>query len=214
MIGRTIYEDLFGIVPSKSQQRMVEIAEATIKTYVKLGVDAATYEKIAKTAKVSRPLILHYFPDYDTLFLFVARYIRATFQNYVLTRVAQQATPDKQLRAYVESCFEWSHECASHAKVWGLFYFYCAIKPKFEALNTDLVKMGAERLSILIEYGNKSAHFKCKNPAKAARQIQIHITGAMTSLITESRDFNADLKGSTVDLCMMLVEVQDPKKHY
>ncbi len=206
MVGKTIYEDLFGILPSKPQRRMVEIAEATIKTYVKVGVEAATFERIAKTAKVSRPLILHYFPDYDSLFLFVAKYIRATFQNFVLEKMSRQKTAEKQLQTYIESCFEWNVEYSSHAKVWALFYFYCAIKPKFEALNTQLVKMGTERLSLLIEQGKKLGEFNCLHSGATARYIQIHITGALTSIATESQTFNTELKKSTLSLCMAMVK--------
>lgn len=206
MIGKTIYQDLFGIVPSKSQKRMVEIAEAAIKTYVRLGVEAATYEKIAKAARVSRPLILHYFPDYDSLFLFVAKYIRATFQNYVLVKVSQQTAPDKQLQAYVEACFAWNDDFPMHAKVWGLFYFYCAIKPQFEVLNTQLVEMGLDRLTALIENGKEKGLFRCLDSKSSARQIQIHITGALTSLATEARELNAELTNQTHKICMAIAK--------
>ena len=69
----TIGKGLFDDAPSKSQRTQIRIAEAAVKLYAKLGAQATIFEKIAEAAKVSRPLILRYFPTYQSLLLFMAQ---------------------------------------------------------------------------------------------------------------------------------------------
>ncbi len=110
VIEASIYEDLFGLVPSKGQQRMVQIAEGAIKTYVRLGIEKSTFAHISKASRLSRPQILNYFPDYEQLFLFVSRYVRARLQRFVIEEMMTQANADEKLRTYILACFRWCDE--------------------------------------------------------------------------------------------------------
>jgi AcrR family transcriptional regulator len=180
-----LFATLFPLEPSESQRRQVEIAEAAIRIYVREGVERATFERIARESGCSRPLVMHYFPERDSIFQLAARYVRASFQALAVEAIRAEATPVGQLRAYTLSTFDWVEKSPDHAKVWMLFFYYCGIRKEYRDLNTDLVRMGHDRIAALLARGKDQGVFACEDPVMAAKQVQLLISGAVVAAITE-----------------------------
>lgn len=198
----TVWGQLFADQPTKSQRTQVRIADAAIQLYAKEGAQATTFEKIAKTAKVSRAITLRYFPDYRTLNAFVSKYIRAQFQELAVQRTMAAQGHKAQLAAYVDSTFEWVGEYSHHAKVWLYFYYLCALDKKLSTVNRDLVDIGHRRIQALIEEGQKAGAFPKSDAQAAAKAVQVQITGALVSFMSEGRDKDiAKIRKATLLAC-------------
>lgn len=184
-ISDTILHEIIPPSPSKSQRRKIQIAEAAIQTYVEEGVEDASFEHIAAICKVSRPLIQHYFKDKDELFYFVAHYIRANSQDFVVKALLEHKNPVDQLGAYVAASFDWAEQFPAHAKVWILFFYYCSIREKYRQAHSELSFMAQDRISHIIQNGIREKKFRCADPAHAAKMIQSLIAGSLLMLSTE-----------------------------
>ncbi len=190
--------DLFERKPTKSELTRLRILEAAIRGYVQYGIEGVTYDKVSKLAKVSRPLVMHYFPSLEALFEAVAKFVRAAFQKYVVDRLAAETLPRKQLEAYVKATFRWVDEYPDHGKVWLLFYFECARSESARAAHTEMTTMGAERIQTMFAKPFEDSYAR-------ARMIQVNISGALTSLVTEDRKAAPrDLEKRVVASCLAL----------
>lgn len=180
----TLYANLFPRTISKSEKRKIQILEAAITCYASLGIDNTTYEHIASKCKASRTLLIHYFPDRDTLSKLAIRYIRADMQNDAVKAIQKAATPEKQLSAYVQSTFDWVKHKPSYFTVWMLFFYYCGVHKDYKAMHTELAAMGHERIQVMIQamHGNRSV----KNLEQRAKSLQALITGALTCVHVEN----------------------------
>lgn len=193
-----ILSELFPFAPTRAQRTVFNIVEGAIKSYGTHGIEGATYDRIAKSAKVSRALVQHYFKDRENLFELAVKVIRLRFQELVVKAMSEHTSPEKQLKAYLESNLTWAETLPLHTHVWILFYFNCAIEKKWKLLNTELSKIGQQRLEALIRAGNQTGAFKCKKPAEAAKQIQILLTGALIVYGTEELPQGAQAYWRTV----------------
>jgi len=181
-----VYSQLFTLLPSRAQRRMIQIIEGAIKNYISLGVENTTYESIAKTCKISRPLIQHYFKDKDEVFEMAVKYIRLNYQQYTIQAFKDKHEPMERLVAYIESAISWLKDFPSHQRVWNLFYYYCGVDPKMRALNTELVTMGHERITALLQQGADAGVFAPDNLVGRAKQIQVLLTGTIVTATTEA----------------------------
>jgi TetR/AcrR family transcriptional regulator, transcriptional repressor of bet genes len=177
--------DLFGSTETKSQQRMVQIAEAAIRSYASVGVEQTSFERLSKRCGVTRPLIHHYFKTKRELFNFSVKYIRALFQKLAIEAIQKEKTPSKQLEAYVGATFDWIRDFPDHGHAWKLFYYYCGIDKKMRALNTELSVLGSNRIAAILEAGVKAGSFKVTNPKAKAKTLQVMILGALMTATTE-----------------------------
>jgi len=204
-LKKTLASDLFGEALSKSQTTQIRIVEGAIKCFVKFGVDKASYQRIAKAAGCSYALAKHYYPDRDLLFEATARYIRIRFQRLAIEALESQTTPTEQLKSYVTSTFQWVRLFPAHAQVWMLFFFMCGTQKSYRALNTEVVNMGHARIMALLRQGKKQDGFIYDNEASAAKSVQLAITGAVVTLITEDTDDLESLRRDVLRLCLTVV---------
>lgn len=201
-----ILSQIFPFSFSKAQLKQIDIIEGAIKCYATLGEEGATYEKIAKYSKITRPLILHYFKDKTELFYFTARYIRAKLQEIAVEAVSQETTEPKQLKAYIESCFYWLRKYPHHSKVWVLFYHKCTLDNDLRQLNNELVNMGFTRIQGLIKSGIKNKKFRKVKVPQTAKSIQLILTASLLECITQGIDTDK-ASDATVKACMELVQL-------
>ncbi len=205
-INQTLFSQLFAGQASKSQKTKMKIVEAAIHCYAVAGLEGASSIKIAKAAKVSRPLIQHYFPDADELFLLCARHIRAVFQEEVISAIQSKSTPRDQLVAYVEACFDWLDVKKDHVKVWILFYYLTSLRAKFHAAHTELVELGHMRITALIRLGTEQGSFKTPDYSEAAKLIQTLITGSLVVKVTEKNPIpDKKFRQIIVEKCLQAV---------
>ena len=183
-IQNTIYSDLFP-EPSKTEKRVIQIVEAAIKNYATIGIDKTTYDRIAKTCKISRPLIQHYFKDKDAVFQMAIKYIRANYQQYVVDAMEGKTKAVDLLSAYVQSALAWQAEYPQHARTWLLFFYQCTLDKKLKTLNSSLTEMGHQRIQELLKLGESQGDFKIGDLPSQAKQIQTIINGAIITEMTE-----------------------------
>jgi len=207
-----IYANLFDLSPNKVQRTQVSIAEAAIHSYVRIGIEGTTYANIADRAGLSRTIVNRYFPEHQDLLLFMSKYIRANYQEFVLVRFTKEKGALNQLRAYLLAAMNWVEAFPDHAHAWLLFFYYCGIKKEFRKLNTVLVKMGFERLRALLIQGQEEGVFKFKETEKTARLLHLTLSGAIMSLMTEENLSVQDLKRDTLDFCLATIGVSPKKK--
>jgi AcrR family transcriptional regulator len=181
-----VYTGLFTLAPTKAQRRMVQIIEAAIKNYCTIGVENTTYDSIAKTCKTSRSLIQHYFKDKDEIFEMVVKYIRVHYQQYAINAFQKKEQPMDRLVAYAEAALAWVEEYPKYQRVWNLFFYYCGINPRWRALETELVTLGHERITALLQDGANQGIFAPDNLKRRAKQIQVLLTGAIVTASTET----------------------------
>ena len=206
----TVWKQLFPEAPTKSQQTQIRIAEAAIRLYAKEGAQATIFESIAQAAKVSRALILRYFPTYQSLMMFMAKYIRAQLQELAVQRLTAADGPKAQLEAYIDATFEWIEVYPHHVKVWLYFYYLCSLDKKTRDLNTELVDIGHKRIQKMIEEGQKAGVFPKGNATASAKAVQTLITGSLLSCLSENRkeDLQKIRKG-TQRACRACLSIND-----
>jgi AcrR family transcriptional regulator len=181
---RTLFPQKLG----KAQLTQMLIIEAAIESYGVHGIENATPEKIAQKSKVSRPLILHYFKNNKTLFEKSMEYVRANFQRLAIEAIQKESKAKPRLWAYLDSTFDWVNDYPQHANVWHLFFYYVTLDKKLKRLHGEWVAMGQQRIAGLIQQGIAERVWKCANPMKAAKMIQVLITGALVTSNTEAID--------------------------
>ncbi len=187
--------ELFPEAPSRADQRVVQILEAAVRSYASVGLEETTFQKLSADCKVSRPLIHHYFKTKRDVFEAAVKFVRAHLQRQVVEAIQSESEPRAQFRAYVEAHMDWVKNHPDSASVAVLFFYYCAIDPKLRKLNTQLVDMGHERITAMLEVGIRKGAFARCDAKKKARTIQLVITGIVVSLATEtSRDTTAGRK--------------------
>jgi AcrR family transcriptional regulator len=203
-VNHTIYQSLFPQKLQKSDFTKLRILESAIWCYVKFGIEKSTYDNIASKAKITRPLVMRYFPEKEVLLQFTIKYIRANLQKIAVDSVSGLSQSDEILEAYVKSTFYWIEKYPEHAKVWLLFYYYCSINQKFIDINTELVNMGQRRIADILVLGNQQKKFKVKTVDLTAKAIQNLITGSLLSALTEKADGVKLEAEQVIKMCLKL----------
>ncbi|HVK60604.1 MAG TPA: TetR/AcrR family transcriptional regulator [Bdellovibrionales bacterium] len=185
-ISKPRARDLFESSASKSQIQQLRIIEAALESFSKHGIEKTTYTNLAKRCKISRPLIHHYFPTLEDLFLLAAKYVRKTLLNLALEEMTK-AKPDSrsQIEAYARGCIRWVKEFPEQNSFWLLYFYQCSLKGLAREENTKLVQAGHERIRMLIEMGNKEKTWAVSKPVEVAKTVQLLITGTLVSLMSE-----------------------------
>lgn len=204
-IAQTVLPDIFPSKPSKAQRTQMQIIEAALHCYGKYGIEATDYERIAKRAKVSRPLVQHYFPKNEVLVRTVMTFIRGRFQKYCVDAILAETDPEAQLKAYLEATFEWIKKFKSDASVWFLFYYYCSFDKAYRKLNTDLVSQGQTRIAGLIRQGIAAKVFRGAKDSeieKRAKLLQNALTGGLVNAGTEDKMLSFNPSEDVIRHCL------------
>lgn len=179
--------DVFDLDISKSQKQQLKIVEAAIASFAKNGIEKTTYTSLAKQCRISRPLIHHYFPTLDSLFLLAARFARETLLKCALEKVAvDSGRPEKFLESYIDGCFNWVERFPDQAKFWMLYFYQASLNKLAHDENSELVGRGQARLEQLLKSGQANGVFKFEDAAATAKTIQILITGGIVGVCTET----------------------------
>ncbi len=195
---------------SKSQRRRIQILEAAIEICASEGLEETTYDRIAVYCETSRQLVQHYFPKREEMFSLAIRYLRENSKKVVFEHLtekqAARKTPDAaaNLSDYIAGTFRWFDHYPTHAKVWPVFYSYAASNKKYRDMNTEISAAMAGRILALVAEGNKLGQFNCPDPEGTARAIQMLLTGALLTLLTE----NLDVKASDVERQVQAIALQ------
>lgn len=178
--------------------------EATIQCLARKTFDSVTLNDIAREAGVTRQALRRYFNDSEELKTLSMKYIRLLFQKLVLEAVSQETDARSMLSVYVASHFRWLESQKTHMVVWFLFMQRCFHKKKFRELNTAAVHAGTDRITSLLERGVEQGVFQCEHPEVTARTIQLVITGALVSAISENISKPAVFSNYVEQQCLAL----------
>ena len=198
-----VYSELFAYVPSRAQKRMLQIVKGAIKCYASLGIEGTTYDRIAKTCKISRPLIQHYFKDRNEIFEMAMKYIRMQGQQAVVAACKDKVVPREKLAAYIEAHFNWLKKKPSHWELFKIFYYYCGSDPGARILNTQLVGMGHDRITAFLSEGAAAGDFAKDDLSRRAKDIQVLLTGALLMVSIENLD-DARFRAQIVASCLRI----------
>jgi AcrR family transcriptional regulator len=201
---------LLGFSPASLQNREVELLEAAIRVYVREGGEKFSFERVAAQAGVSRSLLSYYFKSHNEVFEKCVLYVRNRYQMLALDAVKKPLpTSASKLRKYLQAAFDWPRVSPYHAKFWFLLYLKASNDVEWRRKNQEWVKLGTARLSVLVEEGIQNGEWDCADPARAARQLQIFITGALVSFMTEDEETTlARMAEESWDLFTNLVDLR------
>jgi AcrR family transcriptional regulator len=179
-------QDLFEHVASKSQKQQLRLIEAAIESFAQKGIEGTTYSHLAKVCGISRPLVHHYFPTLEDLFLLTAKYVRITLLNSALDEMRRsKADAFSQINGYVRGCIRWVEEFPDQCSFWLLYFYQASLKGTARGENTKLVQAGHKRIEQLIEQGMSENLWHVQRPLETAKMIQMQITGVLVSCMTE-----------------------------
>ncbi len=202
----TLLQKDISLSASKAQRRMIQISEAAIKNYATIGYSGTTYEKIAETAKISRPLIRHYFDTREEIFDFSIRYIGSNFQHIATQNIENGKTYKEKLEQYIQTTFQWVESNPHHSKAWLYYLHVCAYDPQSKKDNSKYIETEHQRLQTLLERGKKNGEFHFKDKSVLAKRIQIIMTGALVSLLSETPSIEKmKFKREITQMCLTLL---------
>jgi AcrR family transcriptional regulator len=195
-----IYEpnpfDLFAPEASRAQRQKIKIIEHAIESYAENGIEKTTYASLARNCDISRPLIHHYFPDLDDLFLMAAKYTRSTIHNFTAEGLhAGEPSPRAMLHGYINAHFKWARLFSNQAKFWMLFYFQCGLGGSARKENTSSSTMNHLRIQSVLLVGRDKCGWKFDDVEAAAKCVQMLLLGTLLTINTEDGYLSAALAG-------------------
>ncbi len=173
---------------SKATMRQVQIIEAAIYCYANFGMSETTFDRIAKQAKLSRPLIFHYFSDKSEIFDGSIKYVRAVYQQLTIEGIEKGRNGKERFENYVQCCFDWLVKHPYHIKLWFVFYHSASTTDKYRDMNSDFVSIGLDRIAAMIQKIEGNETMNRNTAAQRARSVQALITGAIVQMSSESAD--------------------------
>lgn len=135
---------------TKSQTTQLRIVRHAIDCIAKEGINEVNFSHIAKSAKVTRPLVQHYFKDLSELHLLAARFVRLKFQEWVVEQIESAPKGEMALKVYVDACLRWPTKFVNETHFWGQFQSLCLINPTFRRLHEEVAAVGQSRISELL----------------------------------------------------------------
>lgn len=217
MHSKMIKDDLSFVLFSKDYMRFHEpkakrkafyLLESAIQCFARRVFGQVSLEMIAREAGVSRTLIKYYFDNIDEIELYAIKHIRVSAQKLAINALEQKSNPRQMLQDYTHACLSWANQYRTHALVWLSFVHRCGRDKRSRILNSESVEAGTNRIQSLLELGKASGHFHCIDTKRAAKLIQITITGALCTMASENlTDENGFITGIEQQ-CLSIAEGQ------
>jgi AcrR family transcriptional regulator len=189
----------------KAKRKAHGLMENMIHCLARKGFDGVTLQMVARESGLTRPAIKYYFASLDELKVFSIKYVRLIFQKLAVDAMMRGANPQDMLSLYIDSCFVWIKNYKTHALVWLAFLHRCSQNAEMKALNTMAVLAGEERIQNLLQIGKEKGVFRFSNAASTAKSIQVLITGALVSFVSENIDEPESFQALVKTQCLMKV---------
>lgn len=190
MINSGIYELIKSDSLGKGEKKKHAIIMATINLVANEGFENCTFDRIAKEIQSTRPLLNHYFKTRESLFISCAQVVRLKRQEKVVTELKNATSNSELLLNYIKANFNWYDEDKNELKYYVQFLALSTSNEAYREKNQSNVEMGLARILQIVSAGMKSKDFKKNNylsNLEIARSIQLLITGALISLVTENK---------------------------
>ncbi len=145
-VMRTLFES-----PSRGELQRVRIIETAIQCIASEGIDQTNIETIAKRMGTRRSHIAYYFKEADEIVQFSIQYIIRKATESVLQQVSRAGSPRQRLEAYMTANFDWGAQNEDFAAVMLLFYYYARIRPKYRAMQKQIMDTAIGRIAALLQ---------------------------------------------------------------
>jgi AcrR family transcriptional regulator len=157
-----------------------QILKTTLRLFQERGLAKVSTRDVAEAAGLSRSHLYYYFQDWETLRKAVFEYFVET-QLEAMYQLVEGLTPVQALKAFLEDCLPTEEDT-----VWTLW-----LNAWDEAMgNTEFTEIYITKMraweSILkdaIAQGCMTGEFKCKDPARVARQLFALVNGYADDLL-------------------------------
>lgn len=171
----------------KSDRTRLRCLEAAIAIAADRGLGDLTWESLAQTASISRPLVKRYFNSKPNLILECAKIARREYQLVLISAMAKHDSPQAKFTAYIRKMIEMPRLAPEGSGLLLCFYHYCRVDRTCREANAEFVKMGNERIAALLQACPlESGEFLSATQAlELGRTVQIFLTGVITSFLTE-----------------------------
>lgn len=190
----------------KAQRKAFFLIEAMIYCLSRKGFSRISLAMVARQAGVSKPLLRHYFTNLDEMLVVAIKYIRLHFQQIAIDAISKQKQPDQMIEAYLNSCFHWVKEFSDNSRVWLAFLHLCSHQKKFRELNTLAVQAGEDRIESMIYAGIQTGFFNTSDARAAAKNLQVFITGALVSYVSEDLVDRKAFQESVCKHCLQIAK--------
>ncbi len=135
--------------------------EAASSKFSKFGFLKTTVDEIAKSARIGKASIYHYFQSKESLFKEVVDQENRFLREKIQESIKQETTPQKKMKAYVLNRMKYLKEMSNiHSALKDEYLEHYAFIEKLRKRNTQ------EELSTIqtiLEYGNDSKIFNIKD---------------------------------------------------
>ncbi len=171
---------------SRAERRQIQIVEKAIRLCAEGGIEALGYERIAKECGVTRHLVIHYFPDRESLIERAMEYVWASLKLEILGSIDREKGAINKMKAYIAANMRWARTLPDQATFLVLFLHYASNKPAFRKFNSSLMRLGQDRILGILKEGVAEKVFACPSPLPLeAKAIQLRVLGHVMSFVTE-----------------------------
>lgn len=165
-----------------TRDRIISIAR---HLYSSRSFSSVGLSEIASATGLRASLILYHFPDVRKIFEDV--FVQMIEEGQVIGQSAIQNSGNARvdLIAYVRSMFAWMTIDPSNRSLLLQFYSESIFHTEWKKMNSEMVRVGKERIYGIIETGVHQQLFAPRDLEGAAISIQDLITGAVFRIATE-----------------------------
>lgn len=180
------------------EARRRQIIETAIETIATQGFYQASLAEIARKAGISKGVISYHFAGKDELVEEILRSLLRQPAEFVKARVEPQETARDQLRAYIESNFEFmkSHRenYVALVDLWGRR----GNSEEENQFNADAYEPSRHYLAHILEAGRERGEFRHVPVRATASLIQATIDGIMLQWVFDENSIDLDVSRGEV----------------
>ncbi len=144
-VDETLYRKILDLRTTKGDRKRRELLESLVVAIAEDGWENVSFETLGKRTGMRKGHVAYYFTSRSEMLQTAVKYVIAVGQSITIERLQAAETPEKKLKAWVESSFEWIERHPNHSAVMRLFYYLCAYEPSYRSLQAEIWRMGGAR---------------------------------------------------------------------
>jgi AcrR family transcriptional regulator len=174
--------------------RREDILVAATTLFAERGMLGVRMTDIARQAGVQPPHIAYYFPTPEDLQFEVILRTLENLKKFALERSSvAEGSAWAKLEGYTRAFFLWTIERRPLFQLWMQFYTLATIDPKYRKINTEIRRVGRERIRMMVYEGIEKEEFKLHAPVWKAEDAAILIQAIITGQVIQSGTEDGDL---------------------
>jgi|GEM_PF-5042410 len=175
-----------------------QILKSSIKVFSKRGF-RATFEEIAKDAKIKQPHIFYYYKNKKLLIQAMVQHILETNHSITQGEVSEGKTAKEKLIKHCFSNFLWANQHQAQAQIILLLYYMSVTDKNFRNIYNAISAEGRKRVHVYILEGVEKQEWSEELINVKSALIYNFLTTEVihhlaTDLSTSEKKFKSDLK--------------------